>query len=1304
MTRKTGYSLGIFLSVAVLCSGVIIWLLATPGGAQWLMESLSRRAGIEVGIVKMEGSMLGGLDIEGLQMSRFPLNVSVGDARLSLQPLSLFAGQVTIKELRLREVRIRDERPESKEPPDLSWPLVSGLPTSLRGAIRSLVVKGLVYERLSEPPLEISVLSGSVLWRGGFLDIKDLLVVTTAATVKGEVAASLLKPSLKIDLAADMSPAVAGMKQVTMKVGLIPAHAPEQATGPVTVVGTSSEGLLTEINGEIGLTVSSLNLRRFSLKQSDRKGNISGEGELVFHEGGPLLRFRTEVKNLDLSPELRAKTDISGSLTFEGSPDRYGGHFSLSSTGKALYQTSLTGSFGGDGTHVKLTSLKGSWLDGSLSGEMDIGWKDLITLKGSLEGTGLDPARVSPDWSGRINFVFEGEVRQPKDAPIEGHVSGRFLDSRLRGRALRGEFEARMTRGDFVISALDLHGRGFDIHAAGELKKRITFAADIRDLSGLAPGTRGSLSTQGWLSFHEGIAVLAATGRGRAVSTGGLSVSSASFDLFLGDAKDRPLRFRSDMKGLTYGRLLLDSLFLEAKGTLSGHAITAALRSPRAEATASLQGSYRSGSWRGKLLTLAGKDGVGTWRLLSPADLHVSGKDVFLSPIVITGNDAERLELSVETASRQRRGDLKAVWKEIRLSRIDQWLTELDLKGETSGEMEASWRNGALGLIKGSLTASGTLKTGEYSISFREASSEVEWSKGGLLASLELVFSERGRLSGRLSSSAPVHAAAPEMGKIKAEWREINPSLFQPFFPRGVSLKGSLSGKVNGNILPGRTLDLTGNAAISGGSVSWQREKQQFEAELKTAVVNAIWRGDNLSGTADLTLSDYGRAHAQFQLPLPARIAASVDPKGTIHASIEGRMREMGLLTSIFPGMIQESHGEIDLTLAVDGKWKKPDVSGTALLKKAGAYLPAAGITLKEVALSARLAGDRIFIDSFSAESGPGNITGKAEILLRDWMPAEYRGSIKGNRFQTVYLPELQILSNPELDFEGDDKKLSVRGEITVPELTVLGREEPAPVKPSKDVIIVDAPKPKQQELPFSLDLKVRVTLGEKAIVKAAGLDMQLGGSVDITAESLEDVRGKGAFRIVKGKYITRGVALDITRGRFTFDGPADNPAIDILAERKIEDVSAGVLVTGNLERPVVKLYSRPPMAEPDIMAYLVLGRPLGSDTSEVSLVADAAGLLLSGSDSASFQGELKQRLGLDTLDIQEEKGTEGVSRSLVTIGKYLTPSLYVSYGRSLFTDANLIRLRYKFSKQWELETQSGTESGADVFYTVEFR
>jgi translocation and assembly module TamB len=105
-------------------------------------------------------------------------------------------------------------------------------------------------------------------------------------------------------------------------------------------------------------------------------------------------------------------------------------------------------------------------------------------------------------------------------------------------------------------------------------------------------------------------------------------------------------------------------------------------------------------------------------------------------------------------------------------------------------------------------------------------------------------------------------------------------------------------------------------------------------------------------------------------------------------------------------------------------------------------------------------------------------------------------------------------------------------------------------------------------------------------------------------------------------------------------------------------------------------------------------------------------------------QEQVKDRLGLSTLGLEtvdtskagrmgykEISTTPGGAaaaepaggQSLFTVGKYLTPELYLSYGRSLITGENLFRLRYDIYRRWQIETQSGSESGADLYYKLEF-
>jgi translocation and assembly module TamB len=280
-------------------------------------------------------------------------------------------------------------------------------------------------------------------------------------------------------------------------------------------------------------------------------------------------------------------------------------------------------------------------------------------------------------------------------------------------------------------------------------------------------------------------------------------------------------------------------------------------------------------------------------------------------------------------------------------------------------------------------------------------------------------------------------------------------------------------------------------------------------------------------------------------------------------------------------------------------------------------------------------------------------------------------------------------------------------------------------------VILEGVPKPAAKTFPLALDVQIRAVLGARALVKMQGLDVQLDGGIDLTVQRLDRITGKGEIKVVKGRYRAYGVDLEIVRGRLFFTGGLINqPSLDILALRTIGDVRVGITAGGLLQAPAIKLYSEPVMPDVDVMAYIVFGHPLSSGSNnleQATMLAQVAGMLLAGGQSSALQDQIKNRLGLSTLGIQT--GSTGAaagrmgykeipvsptglapasqvtsaSETMLTVGKYLTPQIYLSYGRALFTGSNLLRLRYDVFKHWQIETQAGSESSADLYYKIDF-
>ena len=341
------------------------------------------------------------------------------------------------------------------------------------------------------------------------------------------------------------------------------------------------------------------------------------------------------------------------------------------------------------------------------------------------------------------------------------------------------------------------------------------------------------------------------------------------------------------------------------------------------------------------------------------------------------------------------------------------------------------------------------------------------------------------------------------------------------------------------------------------------------------------------------------------------------------------------------------------------------------------------------------------------ARSGPGQVEGTGTIWLKNWEVERFEGNLKGERFQTLYLPNLRIQSSPRLQFQGTPKHISVRGEILLPEVHIYEVSGPGVARTSSDVVITDQAPERKSAL--SMDIQVRVTLGDRIQVKAGGIDARLTGNLDLKILGLkpEELSARGEIRLAEGFYSGYGLGLRIERGRFIYaGGPVDNPDLDILALRRSDDlentrnIKVGVAIFGNLKNPKVKLYSQPAMKDEEILSYLVLGRPYDPKEGNLSLLLMGAGGLLAG-DSVSLLDRAKDGVGIDTVDIQSGGGD--LSRSMVTIGKYLTPQLYVSYGYAVFSEEQLLKVRYRISKNWEVETFRGIGMGVDFILPHRF-
>lgn len=1293
-------SLAALIPIALI--GIAGWLLGTPEGARLVLDAAAKQADARLEIRRLEGTLRSGLRLKGVTVRKSGVTIRANQLGFDWQPLMLLTGNLAVERLDAKGVDILDERPVSTTPVDLGWPVISGPAAHLNGWITSLAVKDLFYRRAPGNPLAVSRLSARLDWRGGRAAITGLDISSPGGRITGATGISFREPVLNLFATVVPARPQAGFSRLLLLCELTPGRGKEHAAGTLRATAITISNRRFDLSTLFTLSRDAVAVKETTLTEKKRKGRISGQGGISFADRRPAINARLKAEGLDLSPELPTLPPLSGEIALSGHVDDYRGTYHLSAPDKGWRSVAASGSVTGNREGAALAIDRGTWLGGSLGGSLRATWNRGFILSGELRGRGMDPARITPDWKGIVNLDLSGELRSVEPAPLSARVEGRLLSSRLRGRALTGELAARLSGDAFILDRLFLLGKGFDIRASGDLHSRIGFAVRADDLGGLVPGSSGTLRADGELLRRGGRFGGSVSGRAGGVKAASLRAGSASFSLSVGEAADRPVRLRLDTKGLEYAGLRTSAATLGADGTLGRHAIDLNIRSNGAELRAALNGGYGNSTWTGQINLLSGRDGVGPWNLEKPASLKVSGGGATLSPLVLAGSPGERIEAGGEMSFSPAYGHLNARWQKFNLARVARWTREGGITGSSSGTLSFSLPRKGQTEIDVNAGFTGSVAAGEYRLEVRSGTLRVETAGQEIRARAALDTVRDGRLTAAFSAQTPADFTLPDRGTFEAALEGGDFRAIRPWLPAGISLDGGLNIRASGEWLPTRAFLLRGSADIGKGSLAHHRKGGDLRADFRSASISLDWQGDTLGGSGAVDLAGTGHVKADFRLPVAARFPVSVNRNGAVSLSLQGKARESGLLTSLFPGMIQESKGELDLRARAAGTWEKPDLSGRFQLAGAGAYLPRAGVTLSEVRASARLEGDSLLVDSFTARSGQGTLQGSAALRLRDWRPEEYRGSLRGENFRLIYLPELQVTGSPRLDFSGTRDRLSVRGEILIPDLLVTGSKTPGPVRPSADVVIIDAPSGKTAPFPLTLDAQVRVAFGDRVFVKAEGIDARLAGAVDLTMKNPDDIRGKGEVRVVKGSYKAYGVNLEITKGRLVYlGGPVERPSLDILALRTIGEVKAGIILGGTLQSPVIRLYSEPGMSDSDIMAYIVLGHPLSGDRSQAGTVMEAAGLLLSAGQSAVLREQIAGRLGIDTLGMETHKGD--ATKSLLTVGKYLTPKLFISYGRSLFSPTSYVKARYTFSERWEVETWTGTESGVDLFYKINF-
>ncbi len=536
-----------------------------------------------------------------------------------------------------------------------------------------------------------------------------------------------------------------------------------------------------------------------------------------------------------------------------------------------------------------------------------------------------------------------------------------------------------------------------------------------------------------------------------------------------------------------------------------------------------------------------------------------------------------------------------------------------------------------------------------------------------------------------------------EADQLRAAFRleQLDFAYFKSFLPAGWELTGGVDG--------------TGMVALRDGQLSEAR------ADLSTDPIEVRRDGQSLlkAERGSLLVEEVGgRAVARLNLPLQdgslqfnAELAPGAGDYATrpLQGQLDVALRDLGFLR-IASEEIKAFTGRLEGRMNWTGTLAQPKPSGQIQLLDANLKLARPGIELTE--LQARVGADSAdgaMKISASAKSGGGTLTvdGTADLAAK---PRKVELAIRGDQFQAADMSEARAWVSPKLDVSLLGNKLELRGDIDVPRAEITPPSFDTGIGASSDQVLVTGKEDKVGQAGMEVHADVRLNLGPKVRFEGFGLKTRLEGSVRAIEEPNRTSSGRGEVRLVEGRYKAYGQDLEIETGRLLFNGgPLTEPAIEIRAQRKPrDDIEVGVLVRGTLDKPVFQLFSTPAMPRERQLSWLVLGRPIeeGNGGDERAMLANAAlSLGLTGTDFLAQN--VRGGLGLDDISIGAEAGATA-DQARFTVGKYLSPKLYVSYGVGIFQPGQVFKLLYELGHGFKFSTESGVHTGGDLLYTLE--
>jgi translocation and assembly module TamB len=508
---------------------------------------------------------------------------------------------------------------------------------------------------------------------------------------------------------------------------------------------------------------------------------------------------------------------------------------------------------------------------------------------------------------------------------------------------------------------------------------------------------------------------------------------------------------------------------------------------------------------------------------------------------------------------------------------------------------------------------------------------------------------------------------------------------------------GTVQGKINGfaNLSGNKHGLFTGTIKLDSDNLSLTPpEENAFEETLTFEKMQLSLVLNTQSNLKLDFISNYGDGSIQSDIVA----LQTIDEAEIIQGALQVNLPDLNFINPYIKNAVIKK-GQATVSMQFSGPFNRLNLKGHGKIDQFDFYLPEFGTEYQDLQLNFDANNlSKINIDG-KLNANNGYLSLKGWLSLDDITTTQYELSVVGDNFLVMDTIDTKASISPDLIIEGTSKKIAINGSLKVPQLNIILKKLPEEVDAvSDDEIILSDNSDVHANNKISMTGNIDVSLGEQASFTGYGLQTELNGGLKITLQEHQPTIGHGVLFMENAKYAKFGQVLDISKGNIIFSGPLDDPSLDIQIQRS-NDITVTMLISGKAKDPQTKLTSNPSLSEANKLSYLLTGRLVNElNSGEGSDLTQAALALGLGQTSSTIQ-EIGTKFGLDTLSV--EAGENGLQSTSLLLGKHLSPRLYITYAKDLFSAIGAIQMNYRLTDHISLEVESGSRQTVDLIYSI---